>query len=209
MLLRFFSVLLLSNIALGAGRVTFVKGDFSGLSLDAKTKNATMLKAGDQILSDSSYYTRDLSQAVVKLPDGAWLRIGSDTKFELQKEKDHFVVYLYSGTLRVMFAQNLQQGKTKSLVVRTEDAWIETAGAKFTMTYMPLFEHTSIYVEKGLVQVSPVNDRVSKVPTSVHGGEYSEFVKSEGIPRAAQDMSEKQLLMLKTLLFAQLKKAAN
>ncbi len=206
MLLKLLFLLLLSTAAIAAGKVIFVKGEFSGLKLDAKTKSATLLKAGDKILPGRSYYTQDLSHAVVKLPDGAWLRIGSDTKFELQKEKDHFVLYLRTGTLRVMFAQNLQKGKTKSLVVRTEDAWIETAGAKFTMTYMPIFEHTSIYVDKGLVQVSPVNDRVSKVPTSVHGGEYSEFVKSEGIPREAKDMSEKQLLMLKTLLFAQLKK---
>jgi ferric-dicitrate binding protein FerR (iron transport regulator) len=206
MLLKFILQLLVLNTAFAAGKVTFVKGDFSGLRLDANTKNATMLKAGDEILPGRSYYTQDLSQAVVKLPDGAWLRIGSDTKFELQKEEDHFVIHLRTGTLRALFAQNLQQGKTKRLVVRTDDAWIETSGAKFTVTYVPIFEQASIYVDKGLVQVSPVNDRVSKVPTSVHGGEYSEFVKSEGIPREAKDMSEKQLLMLKTLLFAQLKK---
>lgn len=206
MLLRLLSLLLLCNIAFAAGKVTFVKGDFSGLKLDAKTKNATMLKAGDRILPGRSYYTQDLSHAVVKLPDGAWLRIGSDTKFELQKEKENYVIYLHTGTLRMMFAQNLQQGKTKRLVVRTQDAWIETSGAKFTMTYMPIFEHTSIYVDKGLVQVSGAADRVSKIPTTVHGGEYSEFIKSEGIPREAQAMNDKQLLMLKTLLFAQLKK---
>jgi ferric-dicitrate binding protein FerR (iron transport regulator) len=206
MRLKLLCLLLVSNVALAAGKVTFVKGDFSGLKLDAKTKNATLLKAGDKILPGRSFYTQDLSHAVVKLPDGAWLRIGSDTKFELQKENDYYIIYLRTGTVRVMFAPNLQQGKTKRLVVRTEDAWIETAGAKFTMTYMPLFEHTSVYVDKGLVQVSPVTDRVSKVPTSVHGGEFSEFLKSEGLPREAHSMNERQLLMLKTLLFAQLKK---
>lgn len=206
MLLKVFALLLLAQTAFAAGKVTFVKGEFSALKLDAKTKNAELLKSSDKILPGRSYYTHDLSQAVVKLPDGTWLRIGADTKFELKKEKDHYVIHLQTGTLRVMFAQNLQQGKTKRLVVRTEEAWIETSGSKFTLTYMPLFEHTSVYVDKGLVQISPIADRATKIPTSVHSGEFSEFVKNEGAPREAQEMSEKQLLMLKTLLFAQLKK---
>lgn len=202
-------LILTTTTVFAAGKVTFVKGEFSGLKLDAKTMKAKILKAGDKILPGRSYYTQDLSQAVVKLPDGAWLRIGSDTKFELKKEKDHYRVVLQTGTVRVMFAQNLQAGKTKRLVIQTEDAWIETAGSKFTVTYMPIFEHTSVYVDKGLVQVSPVKDHDTKIPETVHGGEFSELIKTEGIPRSAQSMSERQLLMLKTLMFAQLKKTAD
>ncbi len=202
-------LILTTTTVFAAGKVTFVKGEFSGLKLDAKTMKAKILKAGDKILPGRSYYTQDLSQAVVKLPDGAWLRIGSDTKFELKKEKDHYSVVLQTGTVRVMFAQNLQAGKTKRLVIQTEDAWIETAGSKFTVTYMPIFEHTSVYVDKGLVQVSPVKDHDTKIPETVHGGEFSELIKTEGIPRSAQSMSERQLLMLKTLMFAQLKKTAD
>lgn len=202
-------LILTTTTVFAAGKVTFVKGEFSGLKLDAKTMKAKILKAGDKILPGSSYYTQDLSQAVVKLPDGAWLRIGSDTKFELKKEKDHYRVVLQTGTVRVMFAQNLQAGKTKRLVIQTEDAWIETAGSKFTVTYIPIFEHTSVYVDKGLVQVSPVKDHDTKIPETVHGGEFSELIKNEGIPRSAQTMSERQLLMLKTLMFAQLKKTAD
>lgn len=202
-------LILTTTTVFAAGKVTFVKGEFSGLKLDAKTMKAKILKAGDKILPGRSYYTQDLSQAVVKLPDGAWLRIGSDTKFELKKEKDHYRVVLQTGTVRVMFAQNLQAGKTKRLVIQTEDAWIETAGSKFTVTYMPTFEHTSVYVDKGLVQVSPVKDHDTKIPETVHGGEFSELIKNEGIPRSAQSMSERQLLMLKTLMFAQLKKTAD
>lgn len=210
--------MLLKSLALGlvfitttvfaAGKVTFVKGEFSGLKLDAKTMKATALKVGDQILPGRSYYTQDLSQAVVKLPDGAWLRIGPDTKFELKKEKDHYRVVLQTGTVRVMFARNLQAGKTKRLVIQSQDAWIETAGSKFTVTYIPIFEHTSVYVDKGLVQVSPVKERETKIPEIVHGGEFSELIKTEGVPRSAQVMTEKQQLMLKTLMFAQLKKSA-
>lgn len=208
MLLKSFilALALVGPTAFAAGKVTFVKGEFSGLKLDAKTMKARVLKAGDKILPGRSYYTQDLSQAVVKLPDGAWIRVGSDTKFELKKEEDFYRVVLQTGTVRVMFAQNLQAGKTKRLVIQTEDAWIETAGSKFTVTYMPMFEHTSVYVDKGLVQVSPVRERATKIPETVHGGEYSELVKTEGIPRSAQAMSEKQQLMLKTLMFAQLKK---
>lgn len=202
-------LILTTTTVFAAGKVTFVKGEFSGLKLDAKTMKAKILKAGDKILPGRSYYTQDLSQAVVKLPDGAWLRIGSDTKFELKKEKDHYRVVLQTGTVRVMFAQNLQAGKTKRLVIQTEDAWIETAGSKFTVTYIPIFEHTSVYVDKGLVQVSPVKDHDTKIPETVHGGEFSELIKNEGIPRSAQTMSERQLLMLKTLMFAQLKKTAD
>ncbi len=199
--------LVISTSALAAGKVTFVKGEFSCLNLKNKNKAAQSLKSGDKILAGRSYYTHDLSQAVVKLPDGAWIRIGSDTKFELKKEKEYYTVLLQTGTVRVMFAQNLQKGKTKRLVIRTQEAWIDTAGGKFTVTYMPIFEHTSVYVDKGLVQVSPVADRAVKIPETVHGGEFSELLKSEGTPRSAQAMSERQQQMLKTLMFAQLKKS--
>ena len=201
-LLSLLLVLGLSSHALADGEVTFVKGDFTALKL-GKGESPHALQKGDKVVSGRSYFTHDVSHAVVKLPDGTWLRIGSDTKFELREQTDHYVLRLYTGTLRLMFAPQLQKGKTRKLLLQTEDAVIETSGVKMTVTYLPLFQLTSVYVDKGLAQLQALG--AAGTPELVHGGEFAEYLRTEAGPRKAREMSEEQLNQIKLLLFSQLK----
>lgn len=196
--------LTISTTVLANGKVTFIKGKITALKLNESKARPKKLKLGSKIKPGFSYYSSDLSQVVIKLPDGTWVRIGADTQFELQKEKERFVIHLHTGTLRMLFSQKLQNSKTSSLAVKTNEAWVEAAAAKFTVTYLPIFNHTSIYVDKGLVQVSNLETKESSQPELVYGGEFSEVVAGEK-PRSAREMSEKEQRMLKTLLFSQLK----
>jgi ferric-dicitrate binding protein FerR (iron transport regulator) len=209
MLLKFGFVFLLTLVSASVwaqGQVTFIKGQFSALKLNAKKSQPQELALKAKLLPGHSYYTHELSHAVVRLPDGAWVRVGSETKFELISHKDHFEVFLQSGTLRVLFAPKLTKGQSKRLVIRTEEASIETSSAKFTVTYMPLFGHTSVYVDKGVAQLSKRGE--GQVPVLVHGGEFSEFVLNDAHPKESKTMDERQQTMLKSLLFSQLKKDA-
>jgi ferric-dicitrate binding protein FerR (iron transport regulator) len=202
-------IVLLSALCLpltvsAGGKVTFIKGKITALKLNESKAKPKKLKVGSTIKPGISYYSSDLSQVVIKLPDGTWVRIGSDTQFELQKERERFVIHLHTGTLRMLFSQKLQNSKTSTVAVKTNEAWVEAAAAKFTVTYMPIFNHTSVYVDKGLVQVSNLETKDAGVPESVYTGEFSEVVAREK-PRSAKEMSEKEQRMLKTLLFSQLK----
>jgi ferric-dicitrate binding protein FerR (iron transport regulator) len=209
-LLKFLCVLALSANAFAAGKITFLKGKVTALTLKQGVHHSKPLSKNDTILPGHSYLTHDLSQAVIKMDDGTWLRLGSDTKFEVSENKEHFVVTILTGTARVLFAPALQKkSKLKRLVLQTPDAHIETAEGKFTLTYMPLFQHTSVYVEKGLVQLSSMSDRILQVPETIHAGEYSELVKNEAQPRTSRQMSEREQNMLKTLMFSQLKESKN
>ena len=210
MLLKFLFIFALSINAFAEGKITFLKGKVTALTLKQGVHHSKPLKKNDRIKAGHSYLTHDLSQAVIKMEDGTWLRLGSDTKFEISEKKEHFVVTILTGTARVFFAPSLQKkSKFKRLVLQTPDAHIETAEGKFTLTYMPLFQHTSVYVEKGFVQLSSLSDRILQVPETIHTGEYAELVKNEARPRTSRPMSEREQTMLKTLMFSQLKESKN
>ncbi len=196
--------LLLSLNCFAAGKVTFIKGEVTSMRLTGKHQKPIPLKLGSPIKSGRSYYTNDLSQVVIKLPDQTWVRVGADSKFELREEKDHFEVVLYTGSLRVLFSPQILKSKTKKLIVKTEDAQVETNSAKFTVTYMPMFQHTSVYVDKGAALLSPIKSAATEIPVSIYTGEFSELIKNEP-PKEAEKMTERQQFMLKNLMFAQLK----
>lgn len=208
--LRWMLFFCLSCNCFAAGKITFLKGHVTALTLKQGVHQSKSLGNKARIKPGHSYLTHELSQVVIKMDDGTWLRLGSDTKFEVSEKKEHFVITILTGTARVLFAPNLQKkSKHKRLVIQTPDAHVETAEGKFTLTYMPLFQHTSVYVEKGLVQLSSLSDQILQVPETIHAGEYSELVKNEAKPRTSRTMSEREQNMLKTLMFSQLKESKN
>lgn len=210
MLLRGLLLYSLSLSIWAAGEVTFIKGKFTALTLKQGVHQSKPLSKNARIQAGHSYLTHDLSQAVIKMDDGTWLRLGSDTKFEILEDKENLILTILTGTARVLFAPSLQKkSKIKRLVLQTPDAHVETAEAKFTLTYLPLFQHTSVYVEKGLVQLSSLSDRILQIPETIHSGEYSELIRNESKPRTSRPMSEREQTMLKTLLFTQLKESNN
>jgi ferric-dicitrate binding protein FerR (iron transport regulator) len=204
--LKWMIILCFSLNAFANGKVTYLKGKLTALNLEKGAHHIKTLKEESKVKTGYSYLTHELSQTVISLSDGTWLRFGSDTKFEVSEKKEHFVLTILTGTVRVLFAPKLKNNtKHKRFVIQTPDAHVETAEGKFTLTYMPLFQHTSVYVDKGLVQLSSIGDRIVQVPETIHAGEYSELIKNETKPRASQPMSERELNLLKTLMFAQLK----
>lgn len=190
---------LLSAEALALGRVTFTQGEVTALAMTAATQKPMPVSRSDVIQPEHSYLTHELSQAVIQFDDGTWVRVGADTKFEVSEEASGIEIRLQTGSLRVLFSPRLK--------IRTLDGLVETAEAKFTVTFKPLFQETSVYVEKGLVQFSGTATPEEQLPALIYAGEFSEITRTEPLPRKGQRMTEREKEMIKDLLFSQLKNA--
>lgn len=200
--------LLLTTQALAVGTVTFTQGEVTALALKASVQRPTPMKKNDPIRPEHSYLTHELSQAVVQFDDGTWVRVGADTKFEVREDATGTEITLYTGSLRVLFSPRLKgQNTDKRLRIRTVDGVVEAAEAKFTVTFKPLFQETAVYVEKGLVQFTGTATAQAQLPEQIYAGEFSEIVRSEGLPRKGRPMTEREQAMIKDLLFSQLKNA--
>lgn len=202
------ALVLLSSEALAIGKVTFTQGDVTTLAMTAAPQKPLPVHKSHVIQPEHSYLTHELSQAVIQFDDGTWVRVGADTKFEVTELSTGIEIRLHTGSLRVLFSPRLKQQSTdRRLKIRTLDGLIETSEAKFTVTFKPLFQQTSVYVEKGLVQFSGTTTLEEQLPETIHAGEFSEIVRSETLPRKGQRMTEREKEMIKDLLFSQLKNA--
>lgn len=202
------ALLLFSAEAFALGHVTFTQGEVTALAMTASVQKPLSVSKSDVIRPEHSYLTHELSQAVIQFDDGTWVRVGADTKFEVSELATGIEIRLQTGSLRVLYAPRLKQQNTdKRLKIRTLDGLVETAEAKFTVTFKPLFQETSVYVEKGLVQFSGTSTPEEQLPAMIYAGEFSEINRNEPLPRKGQRMTEREKEMIKDLLFSQLKNA--
>lgn len=179
------------------GTVTQVHGEVTYLPFNLPTQKK-IIKQNDTVLPNGSYLSYEDSFLTVKLFEGNYLRLSPKSKFSLEfdpKEKN-FTLHLFTGSVKVLFSQKLNQGLTQKFIIKSGDSEIEASDAKFTVVRNPVMDSISCYVEKGMAIVSQYQLTEKKDSEYVHAMEMISTQDRNPEIAPAQKMKEKELRFL-------------
>jgi ferric-dicitrate binding protein FerR (iron transport regulator) len=111
------------------------------------------VKEKDKLLSSGSYLTRDDAFMTIKLFDGSFLRMSPKTKFSIEIDYPQKIatIHLFTGSMKVLISQRLNQSKIEKFLIKSGDGLIEASEAKFSVIRNLMDRTISIFTEKGLV----------------------------------------------------------
>lgn len=176
------SILLLASFSVWSqdftvGHITQAEGESTFLHY-APPHKLIKVKKDAAVLLGGSYLTQESSFITIKLFDGSWLRASPKSKFSLEflVHSKQIVVHLFSGSLKILFSNKLNEQRLIKLAVKSADTLFETVDAKFSVVRNPLTNTNSVFVEKGSVVVTQYVAFERKDMEIVHQNEMT-FVK--------------------------------
>lgn len=188
------------------GKIHEIKGTITEIPLLSKRQEAQATKAQEPLKLDTSYVSQNYSQLVIELSDGSKVRLGSMSKVSFSLKDSTLTLNLENGSLQVL--KKATATHSSKMVIKTLNSEIETSDGDLVVTFKPLFEQTSLYMERGLAHILKRNIPSQTTATSiemVHAMEYSEVTSSLDSPKSAKRLKEKDLQMVKNLLDEQTK----
>lgn len=190
------------------GKVTQATGELTFFSYLPPQQIKTV-KTNETLLNQGSYLSQDKAFLTAQLFDGSWVRLGPESKFsvEFDPTSKHITIYLFKGSLKVLFSTQMNKLQAQKLIVKSGDALFETSEGKFSVVRNSLSDSTSVYVEKGLVVAEQSHLGEKKDVELVHTNEVAE-VKDRGADiLPAHKISEKEMSYLKSNSHLKFKKS--
>lgn len=137
-----------------AGDITQVYGKITYLPFRSGAA-VKEVQAKEKFRSHGSYLVHDESFLTAKFFDGSFLRASPRSKLgvDIDLKNKTILVDLYSGSLKMLFSQNLNEGKLQKLIIRSHGHTIETSEGKFSVV-RSVNDQLNVYVEKGVVMAS-------------------------------------------------------
>ena len=68
------------------------------------------------------------------------------------------MIHLVTGAIRALYSPKTHFGRSQFLTIKLPNAVVKVSEAKFSLIYDPLFEETSLYVEKGSAEIARNNE---------------------------------------------------
>jgi hypothetical protein len=180
------------------GVVTQAEGEISFLEYAPPHHRLKTIKPQQTFLTDGSYLSQDDSFLTVRLFDEtSWLRLSPRSKFsaEFRPTNRTLTIYLFTGSIKVLFSSILSQKKIDKVVVKSADGSFESTEGKFTVVRNNIADTSSVYVEKGTV-MSSLNNETSQILLMVHAQETTSITDRRNEVASPRKMTDKELNFL-------------